>query len=40
MLARDCDGSVHTYGGVYPTGIVTPEESDRIDAWIAAGAVF
>jgi len=33
-------GGRHTFGGVNPTGIVTPEEGDRIRAWIAAGAVF
>ncbi len=37
---RESCGARHTFGGVYPTGIVTPEEGDRIDAWVAAGAVF
>lgn len=33
-------GVRHTSGGTFPTGIVTPEEAARIDAWIAAGAAF
>ncbi|MBN8616832.1 MAG: hypothetical protein J0L92_39985 [Deltaproteobacteria bacterium] len=37
--AESCGGR-HTFGGVNPTGIVTPEERDRIDAWIAAGAAY
>jgi hypothetical protein len=37
--AESCGGR-HTFGGVNPTGIVTPEERDRIDAWIAAGASY
>lgn len=33
-------GGRHTYAGVNPTGIVTPEETARIDAWILAGAPY